>query len=195
MKEVYQMTNGVFSDFELDQMGLKFTDSESYESVNCVGSCEEEMETKKITKSCRGVVTKTVSKGTGAGTLKISAHIPWAVYTKAYGMNLASLIEGVKAYGRNSVHKAFGLVMHVNDEDGVEKYKAYPNCVMSTGIARKIENGAEEVAELEIEVSVMPDEYGNGLYEALATELTDETVKTKWMTEFTPALVQKPATA
>lgn len=189
------MTNGVFSDFELDQLGIKFKDAEAYQSVNCVGSCEEEMTAKVITKSCRGVVVKTVTKGTGNGTLKITAHIPWAVYTEFYGMTLDTLIKGVKAYGRNSVHKGFGVVMHVNDEDGDEKYKAYPNCVMQTGVARKIENGAEEVAELEIEVAVMPDEYGNGLYEALAIELTDEDVKLQWMTAFEPALVQGVANA
>ena len=184
------MTNGVFSDFELDKMGIKFADAEAYQSGNCVGSCEEEMETKPITKSCRGVVVKKIVKGTGSGTLKISAHIPWEVYTEFYGMGLDTLLEGVKAYGRNSRHKAFGIVMHITDEDGAEKLKAYPNCIMETGVTRKIENGAEEVAELEVEVSVMPDEYGNGMYEALVSELTDESVKEKWLTEFTPDLVQ-----
>lgn len=184
------MTNGVFSDFELDQMGVKFADAEAYQAVNCVGSCEEEMESKTITKSCRGVVAKTVSRGTGAGTLTISAHVPWAVYTEAYGMELDTLVEGVKAYGRNSIHKNFSIVMHIKDEDGVEKYKAYPNCIMTNGVSRKIENGAEEVAELELTISVMPDEFGNGMYEALATELTEGETKSKWMTAFTPSLVQ-----
>lgn len=188
------MTNGVFSDFELDQLGFKFNGKEAYESVNCVGSCEEEMVSKKITKSCRGVVVKTVVKGTGNGTLKILAHIPWAVYTELYGMSIDGLIEGVKAYGRNSVHNGFAAVMHINDEDGAEKYKAYPNCIMESGIVRKIENGAEEVAELEITISVMPDDFGNGLYEALASEL-DETVAGKWMTAFTPELMQSTTTA
>lgn len=189
------MTNGVFSDFELDQLGIKFKSTEEYKSVNCVGSCEEEMESKVITKSCRGIVVKKIVKGTGNGTLKITAHIPWEIYTEFYGMNLDTLIEGVKAYGKNSVHESFGAVMHVNDEDGAEKYKAYPNCVMETGVVRKIENGAEEVAELEITASIMPDEYGNGLYEALASELKDDDVKAKWMTEFTPELVQSVTTA
>lgn len=178
------------SDFELDQMGIKFDGEETYVNVNCVGSIEEEMEVKTVTKSCRGVVAKERSKGTGRGTLKLSAHIPWDVYTKAYGMNLESLKEGVKAYGRNSIHKGFSLVGHVLDEDGNEKFKAYPSCMISTGVVRKIENGAEEVAEMELEIGVTPDEYGNGLYEAAADELTDETVKTTWMTAFTPALVQ-----
>lgn len=189
------MTNGVFSDFELDQLGIKFKSTTEYKSVNCVGSCEEEMESKVITKSCRGIVVKKVVKGTGNGTLKITAHIPWEVYTKFYGMELDTLIEGVKAYGKNSVHESFGAVMHVNDEDGAEKYKAYPNCIMETGVVRKIENGAEEVAELEITASVMPDEYGNGLYEALASELKDEDVKAQWMSAFTPELVQAVETA
>ena len=184
------MTNGVFSDFALEEMGFKFAGSDEYQSVNCVGSCEEEMESKTITKSCRGVVVKTVARGTGKGTLKFSAHIPWAVYTEAYGMELDTLVEGVKAYGRNSVHKNFAIVMHIEDEDGVEKLKAYPNCIITTGVTRKIENGAEEVAELELEVSVMPDDFGNGMYEVIVTDLTEETIKTTWMTAFTPELVQ-----
>ena len=188
------MTNGVFSDFELDQLGIKFANTEEFKSVNCVGSCEEEMETKVVTKFCRGVVVKKIVRGTGNGTLKITAHIPWDVFTEAYGMNLDTLIEGVKAYGRNSRHANFGIVMHINDEDGAEKYKAYPNCVLETGVARTIENGAEEVAELELEVSAMPDTFGNGMYEALAEEL-DETVAAKWMTAFTPELVQSTTTA
>lgn len=181
--------NRVFSDFELRAMSWKFKSSDAYSPVNCVGSCEEEMEVKPITKSCRGVVVKKVNKGTGNGTLKISAHIPWAEYTQAFGMNLDTLIDGVKAYGQHSVHEEFSVVMDVYDEDGIEKLKAYPKCVMETGVARKIENGAEEVAEIEAEIYVMPDEYGNGLYEALADEIAEEVAST-WMTAFTPALVQ-----
>lgn len=177
------------SDFELDQMGFKFDGESAYESVNCVGSLEEEMTVKSVSKSCRGVVTKKRSKGTGEGTLKVTAHMPWSVFTKAYGMELDGLIEGVKAYGRNSIHKTFSTVCHVLDEDNNAKLKAYPNCVINTGIVRKIENGAEEVAEMELEIGVMPDEHGNGLYEAVVEDLKDETVKSTWMTAFTPELV------
>ena len=184
------MTNGVFSEYELREMGIKFVGGEGYQTANCVGSCEEEMEARVVSKSCRGVVVKKTVRGTGTGTLTISMHMPWEIYTQMYGMELDTLIEGVKAYGQNSVHKNFAITQHVYDEDGVEKFKAYPNCIMESGVARKIENGAEEVAEIEIEVSVMPDEFGNGVYEALATELTDETAKTTWMTAFTPEMVQ-----
>lgn len=181
---------GVFSEYELREMAVKFKSEEAYVNADCVGSCEEEMETKVVSKSCRGVVVKEKVKGTGKGTLKISMHMPYEIFKKAYGMELDTLKEGVLAYGQNSVHEEFSVTQHVYDEDGNEKFKAYPNAIIKTGIARKIENGAEEVAEVELEVSVMPDEYGNGMYEALASELTDETAKTTWMTAFTPELVR-----
>jgi len=111
-------------------------------------------------------------------------------YVIAYGMALGRLCEGVKAYGRNSVHEAFSITQHVYDEDGVEMFKAYPNCIIESGKTAKTENGAEEVAEIELEISIMPDDYGNGVYQALASELTDGTAKTDWMTKFTPDMVQ-----
>ena len=184
------MTNGVFSEYELKEMGIKTEGTAEFVAANCVGSCEEELDTRVVSKSCRGVVTKKTVKGAGTGKLTISMHMPWKVYTDLYGMNLDTLIDGVKAYGTNSVHKKFAMTQHVFDEDGVEKFKAYPNCIIETGISRKIENGAEEVAEIELEVSLMPDEYGNCVYEALAEELTDITAKENWLTNFEPSMVQ-----
>lgn len=181
----------VFSEYELREMGFKFKDDNAYQSANCVGNCEESLETKITTKKCRGVVAKMTVRGTGNGTLNVSMHMPYEIYEKAYGMKLDTLIEGVNAYGQNSFHNAFAVVQHVFDEDGNEKFKAYPNCIFQSGISRKIENGADEIAELEMEIAIMPDEHGNGMYEALASELSDETVKTTWMTAFKPELVQK----
>lgn len=177
----------VFSEYELREMGIKFASSEAYQTVECIGSCEEELESRTVTKKCRGNVVKTKTKGTGKGTLKISAHIPYEIYTQAYGMELDTLKNGIKAYGQDSVHEEFSVTQLVKDEDGIVKYKAYPNCVIQSGIVRKIENGAEEVAELELEVSVMPDKYGIGMYEALASE---STAITNWMTAFTPEMAQ-----
>lgn len=181
--------NWTGSEFEVKKIGFKFEDETEYKAVECIGSLEEDMAVKTITKKCRGVVRKKRSRGTGEGTLKLTLHMPYDIYVKAFGMELDSLKEGVYAYGQNSVHKNFALVAEVNDEDGNEKLKAYPNGVMNTGVVRKIENGAEEVAELEMEVGVMPDQYGNGMYETLA-DVVDESVATSWMTAFTPELVQ-----
>lgn len=177
------------SEFEVKKIGFKFEGAEAHQSVECIGSMEEEMAVKVVTKKCRGVVKKKRSRGTGEGTLKLTLHIPYAIYVEAFGMDLDSLIEGVYAYGQNSIHKNFSLVADVEDEDGNEKLKAYPNSAMNTGIVRKIENGAEEVAELEMEIGVMPDEYGNGLYETIIEDGDEETA-TQWMTAFDPAMVQ-----
>ena len=177
------------SEFEVDKLGIKFDGGDAYSTMECVGSLEEEMTVKTVTKKCRGVIKKKRSKGTGEGTLKLSAHVPYAIFTEAFGMELDSLKDGVYAYGQNSIHKVFSLVGHVIDEDNNAKLKAYPNCTITTGVVRKIENGAEEVAEMELEIGVMPDDYGNGLYEALEEEV-DATIANTWMTAFTPALVQ-----
>lgn len=190
------MTNGVFSEYELREMGIKFHsatgDNATYIAANCVGSCEEELDVKVINKKCRGVVFKKTVKGAGTGKLKISMHMPWSIYTQAYGMKLNNLITGVYAYGENSRHEGFAITQHVYDEDGAEKFKAYPNCIIETGVARKIENGAEEVAEIELEVSLQPDENGNCAYECLKSELdtSDTTTAANWMTKFTPAMVK-----
>ena len=177
------------SEFEVKKIGFKFEGEETFQAVECIGSMEEDMAVKTITKKCRGVVRKKRSKGTGEGTVKLSLHIPYAIYVKAFSMDLDSLKDGVYAYGENSRHKVLSMVAHIEDEDGNEKMKAYPNGVMNTGVVRKVENGAEEVAELEMEVGVMPDEYGNGLYETVVAADDEETVN-EWMTAFDPAMVQ-----
>lgn len=183
------MTNGVFSDFEIDRMSVKFADAEAALAMNCVGSVEEELTAKEVVKKCRGVTIKNIVKGTGEGTLTISAHVPYDLFVEAFDMENEVLKAGVHAYGSNSRHKTFCLTMHVVDEDGAEKYKAYPNCVFKARPTLSTENGAEEVAEVEIEVAVMPDENGFGMYEALADGL-DETIKAGWMENFNYTLVK-----
>ena len=177
------------SEFEVRKIGFKFDGETTYRAVECIGSLEEDMAVKTITKKCRGVIRKKRSRGTGEGTLKLTLHMPYDIYTTAFGMKLDSLKEGVYAYGQNSVHKTFAMVADVYDEDDNEKLKAYPNGVVNTGVVRKIENGAEEVAELELEVGLMPDEYGNGMYETIVAE-DDEETATEWLTAFDPEMVQ-----
>ena len=183
------MLNGVFSDYEIDKMSVKFTDAEKAIAMNCVGSVEEELTAKVITKKCRGVTIKNIVKGTGEGTLTISAHVPYEIFKEAFGMALETLKTGVQAYGSNSRHKEFCLTVHVTDEDGAEKYKAYPKCICSARPTITTENGAEEVAEIEMSITIAPDADGNGMYEALAEEV-DETIATAWLDNFTPELVK-----
>jgi len=184
------MYEKVFSEFEVKETSIKFAEDESAIKVGCVGSLEETMNVKPITKKCEGVVVKNVTKGDGTGELAMSLHMRYDLFLKSYGMVSDGLAEGVYSYGRNSVHKNFCLTCRVKDEDGNSKLKAYPNCVITTGISRKIENGAEEVAEMELTVSVMPDDNGVGMYEAVESLITDENIKTEWLTNFTPELVK-----
>lgn len=187
------MYESVFSEFEVKNTSIKFAEDDTAIKVGCVGSLEETMNSKTITKKCEGVVVKSVSRGDGTGELAMSLHMRYDLFLKSYGMASDGLKDGVYAYGQNSIHKPFCLTCEVKDEDGIKKLKAYPNCVITTGVSRKIENGAEEVAEMEITVSVMPDEFGNGMYEAIESQLQDETIKNTWLTNFTPDLVQESA--
>ena len=54
---------------------------------------------------------------------------------------------------------------------------------------RSIDNDSEDISMLELEIAVMPDEHGEGLYEAIESDLKDDTVKQKWMEEFSRELV------
>ena len=183
------MTHNVFSEFEVDKTSVKFEGDTEYSTMDCVGSSEETLNTKIITKKCRGTVAKTRTKATGDGTLKMNLHVPYDIFIKAWGLSNDGLKDGVYKYGKDSRHKEFCLVQHVMDEDGNEKLKAYPRCIIQTGITRKVENGAEEVAESELEIAIMPDSDGVGMYEALADNL-DSATKNAWLTSFSSALVK-----
>lgn len=180
----------VFSNYEVKNASIKFANGVgSYTKLGCVGSLEEELEVKVVTKNCEGVLAKSVARGSGSGTLSLSLHMKYDLYVEAFGMDIDGLAEGVYAYGKNSRHKEFTFVGEVYDEDGNKKLVAYPRCVMSSAPACSIENGAEEVAEIEIEINLFPDDNGNCKYEAIAEGLAEE-IANGWMTNFTPDLVK-----
>ena len=183
------MTNGVFSEFEVEEQHIKMADEDSYSTMSCVGSSEEDLEVKIITKKCRGAIAKEKVKGTGNGTLTESLHVPRDIYNKMYNMNRPNLKKGVYAYGQNSSHPEFSITQRVLDEDGVEKFKAYPRCVLESGPKRPVENGQEEVPELELTIKLLPDDNGECMYEALKSEL-DEEIAGKWLEHFDTSLVQ-----
>ena len=80
----------VFSPFEVSNSNIK-VDAQNY-ALSCVGKLETEMEVKRITKSCAGVVKKTKIRGTGHGTGTLSLHIPYALYLKLYGMDGSGMV-------------------------------------------------------------------------------------------------------
>ena len=93
----------------------------------------------------------------------------------------------------NSLHAVACITAEVLDEDNNPKHKAYPNCTIQTALSRSVDNDSEDISMLELEFAIMPDEYGEGLYEAVEDDLKDETVKQKWMEEFSRKLVEADA--
>lgn len=184
------ITEKVFSEAEVRKIGIKIGEAAKADINECVGTWEEELEVKTVVKKCRGVVSKSRTKGTGNGTIKASMHMAQDLFAEMYGMKQEGLKDGVIAYGTKSLHPVFCVTSLVLDEDDNEKLKAYPNCTIQTALTRKVENGAEEIAEIELELAITPDEEGNGMYEAVVTDLTDEDLKTKWLELFTPELVK-----
>lgn len=189
------MYEQVFSKFEARAMGIKVAGEEAYTHADCIGKVEEELDVKVVTKMCRGVEVKKRPHGAGTGTLTLSLHMPYALYVKMYDMERTDLIKGVQAYGNKNYHKEFAITLDVYDEDGKELLLAYPRCVLATAPNTSIENGAEEVAEIEVEVSLMPDESGYCRYECIAADLetANASIATQWMENFTPSLVAATA--
>ena len=180
----------VFSPFEVTESIIKI-DSKKW-NLSCIGSIETEMEVKRITKSCAGVVKKTKIRGTGHGTGTISLHIPYDLYCKLYGMSgKTTLVDKVAAYGSDSVHPTFTYTGVGKDEDGVEVLIAIPCAVVSDGQKWNFENGTEEVQEIELAVEILPDDNEQGMYCIPVTELPPSITRKKWLEEFDATLVKK----
>lgn len=185
----------VFSNYEVRKVGVKLNQENATQVVaECIGSMEDEMETRIVTKNCRGVAVKTRVFGTGTGTVTLSLHMPFSLYKNIFALERADLKDGVLGYGRSNAHPEFQMTADVFDEDGNEKYIAYPRCIMQTGPDMNVENGADEIEEVEVEISVMPDDNGYGKYEALADGLASE-IKDAWFSNFTTELVTKTPNA
>lgn len=178
----------MFSYFGVKNSTVRFDGDSTAQRMGCVGTLTETMNNKTVTKKCEGVVKKSKTKGDGTGEIAFTLHMRRDVFLKSYGMETKGLKAGVYSYGQGSSHKEFCYTSHVLDEDDVELFVAYPRCVITSAMSHKIENGAEEVAEIECTASVMPDEYGQGKYEALADDL-DEVTRSQWLENFSRTLV------
>lgn len=181
----------VYSYFECDQLAIKVANDEEYTRDDCVGTLNVERETRTVTKSCRGVVKKRKTKPTGNGTITLSMHIKLALYRKMHAMVNTGLQPGVYAFDNTSPMPEFSLAARVKDEDDNIMYLGFPRCKIEEINALNIENGAEEVAEVEMTISYMPDDYNKGEYQALDVELTGDALNgDNWMTDFSSTAAQ-----
>lgn len=184
------ITTTDFTEVEITKLGIKIGDAEKAEVIDCAGKLEEEMNCKTMQKKCGSRILKTRTKGTGDGKVKVAIYCPQDLFANLYGMKREGLKDGVIAYGTKSQHAVALITAEVVNEDGEKKYKAYPNCTIQTALSRTVDNSSEDINMIELELAVMPDEDGEGLYEAVESDLTDETTKQKWMEEFTKELVK-----
>ena len=181
----------VYSYFECDQLAIKVAGDNEYTRDDCVGSLEVERETKTVTKSCRGVVKKRKTKPTGNGTLTLKLHIKLGLYRKMTAMTNEGLQPGIYAWDNTVPMPEGSVAARVKDEDDNIMFLGYPRCKVEELNTLSIENGAEEVAEVEIKLSYMPDDFNKGEYQALEDELTGNVLTPEnWMTTFSSQTAQ-----
>ena len=183
--------NEVYSYFECDQLAMKVAGDEEYTRDDCIGSLDVERETKTVTKKCRGVIKKRKTKPTGNGTLTLKMHIKLGLYRKINAMTNEGLQPGVYAFDNTQSMPELALTARVKDEDDNVMFLGYPRCKVEEINKLEIENGAEEVAEVEMKLSYMPDDYNKGEYQALEDELTGDVLNAdNWMTDFDSDIAQ-----
>lgn len=183
--------NDVYSYFECDQLAMKVAGDTDYTRDDCVGSLNVERETKTIVKRCRGVVKKRKTKPTGNGTINLKAHIKMSLYRKINAIKNTGLQPGVYAFDNTESMPEFSVTARVKDEDDHVLFLGFPRCKIEEINSLEIENGAEEVAEVEMKISYMPDDYNKGEYHALEVELTGSILTPEtWMTLFSSETAQ-----
>ena len=143
----------VYSYFECDQLAMKVAGDEAYTRDDCIGSLNVERETKTVTKSCRGVVKKRKTKPTGNGTIELKLHMKLALYRRINAMTNEGLQPGVYAFDNTQSMPELALTARVKDEDDNIMFLGYPRCKVEEINKLEIENGAEEVAEVEMKLS------------------------------------------
>lgn len=180
-----------YSYFECDQFAMKVDGDETYTRDDCVGALEVERETKTVTKKCRGVIKKRKTKVTGNGTVTVKLHIKLDLYRKLHAMTNEGMQPGVYAYNNTKSMPEASITARVLDEDDNIMYLAYPRTKIEEIGKLSIENGNEEVAECEMKLSYMPDDYNQGEYQALEAELTGDVLNAdNWMTEFSSEIAR-----
>lgn len=192
-KVVINMANSIlqFDATAISTIGFLFEGEATAVASDCNGSIAVETETQTIEKKCGQTVVASKSKPVKM-TVTVSAKVPVEVFRRVNGIKqLDELKEGVYAYGANGGER-FTLTVEIVDEFTDEtKLLAFPTLALSNGLAFEIENGADEVADLEIETTAYQDERGQWYYEAFPTDAT-EVDSQEWLTSFTDNTVKKP---
>lgn len=184
-----------FSAVSTNNVAIMFEGESASEQIQCVGTISGETEIQEIAKLCGGVEIDKIAKPLKMN-MTLTAHVPLPVYRKFFGLeeDAVKFVEGVQHYGRNSKAKNFSFVADIVDDfEDVVKMIGLPKCSSTTGLSFTVENGADEVAQLELEFTALMDAEGNFYYELATPETSDATIISKWHTNFSTATVLKTA--
>lgn len=183
--DVLKITNGFHRGY--DSVAKTFGVAKK---LGCTGSLGMDPDIRTITKKCEGVVQEEVTI-TNFYNVVVSGHMTIGVLRDIFGLSNEGLKPGVYAIGNKFKGKKGIFTWEAQDLYGTDKkLMAYPNMAVVSGFAFSHENGADEIAEIEITFKAMADTLGNFYYEAYESELTDEQVKTGWAETFTQTLVE-----
>lgn len=181
-----------FDATRVTNVGTKFSEDATSIAFGCLGSIEGETELLELVKKCEGVETKKKTTPQKM-SLTLNGHVKVPVLRDIFGLSNEGLKAGVYSYGADSLSKPFVLTADVLDEfEAQTKLIAFSNCVAATGLKITVENGADEVAEVELEFTAMIDDNRKCYYEAIISELDEadrDAFVTEWHTNFTPDMV------
>lgn len=179
-----------FDPVRITNFGVMFKGSTESQQFGATGQIDGETQMLTITKKKEGVVVKSLSKPQSM-TLKLNAHVKVDPLRKIFGLSNEGLKPGVYSYGSDSSGQEFILTADaIDDFEDITKLIAFPNCSSSSGLVLSIENGADEVAELELEFTAMIDDHNKCYYEAFISELDDPSLADQWRTNFSYEVVQ-----
>lgn len=180
-----------FDSVSIKRVAFMFKGSAASINTDCNGNLDGETEMKTVEKKCGATVTKSKSKPIGM-TVKITAHVPIDVYRRFNGLKQDERIKsGVYSYGPDSVGEDFSLAAEIYDDfEENSKLVGMLECSSATGLTFSIENGADEVAALELEAKVMIDEFNKFYHEAIVAEL-EEDLTDAWMGKLSADVIKK----
>ena len=172
-----------FDNVSIKKISFKFKGEETAIATDCNGQLDGETEMQTNEKKCGSTTVKTKAKPIGM-TVTITAHVPVEVFRKFYGLKHDERLKaGIYSYGPESTGTDFSLAVEVVDDfEENEKLLAFLLATSNTGLTFTIENGADEVAALELETKIMVDELGKFYHEAIVAEL-EEDLTDDWMTK------------
>jgi len=164
-----------FDEYKVTNAAIKWFEGGEYVTpavkLGCTGKLEIETTLKTVEKKCEGDVVRSVDIPTQL-KCKWTGHFPVENLRKVWGLKTEGLKKGVFAYGTDSRQGRGIMSFDVLDlDETMEMFRAFPNMQFSGGMKWELENGGEEIAEIEQEFIAMKDDNNKFFYEALKLEL------------------------